>query len=119
METNVSVKTITEVNKADGTFIISCFSDMNEDGTTTPVVFKSQVLDKQMEIDNIEGKEGELMLSNYGDKVGNINKNGELILEVENDKINRYHKEDEDLLYEQITGDDNNYGEQYESESYS
>ena len=121
MKTDVSVKTITEVEKESGIFLIYCFSDMNDDGSTTPVIFKSQVLDKSMEIDNIDGQEGELMLSHYGENNnGSINSEGELILNIENgDRVNRYHKENEDLLYEQITGNDNNYSQQYEPESYS
>jgi len=99
MKTEVSVKTITEVEKESGIFLISCFSDMNDDGSTTPVIFKSQVLDKSMEIDNVYGQEGELMLSHSGDKVGNINSEGELILEVENDDVNKYNKENENLTY--------------------
>ena len=65
MRTQVSVKTITEVEQSSGLFIINCFSDMNEDGSTTPSVYKSQVLDKTMVIDNTAGKEGELMLSSF------------------------------------------------------
>ena len=53
-------------------FLINCFADMNADGSTTPDLFKSQVLDKPMEIDNVDGKEGELMLSYVGNKVGEL-----------------------------------------------
>lgn len=100
MHTEVSVKTVTEVEKQSGTFLITCFSDMNEDGSTTPVLFKSKVLDKPMEVDNISGQEGELMLSYTGDKVGEINSGGELILDVENDDVDKYNKENENLTYE-------------------
>lgn len=118
MRTEVSVKTRTEVDK-NGDFLVSCFSDMNEDGTTTPVLFKSEVLSSPKTIDNTKGKEGELMLSCVGDKVGEIDGNGNLILEVENDKINRYIKQNENLIYEQINGDLDNYSPEYEPESYS
>ena len=60
MRTEVSVKTRTEVDK-NGDFLVSCFSDMNEDGTTTPVLFKSEVLSAPKIIDNTKGKEGELI----------------------------------------------------------
>lgn len=98
--TIVSVKTITEVDKNDGVFLISCFSDRNEDGTTTPVIFKSQVLEEPKIIDNISGKEGELMLSHSGDTVGSLNENGDLIIEVEGDDAERYSKENENLIYD-------------------
>ena len=64
MRTEVSVKTRTEVDK-NGDFLVSCFSDMNEDGTTTPVLFKSEVLSAPKIIDNTKGKEGE-----YYDGIG-------------------------------------------------
>ena len=99
MRTEVSVKTITEVDK-NGDFLVSCFSDMNEDGTTTPVLFKSEVLSAPKIIDNTKGKEGELMLSYVGDKVGKIDDNGNLILDVENDDVNKYNKQNENLTYE-------------------
>lgn len=99
MRTEVSVKTRTEVDK-NGDFLVSCFSDMNEDGTTTPVLFKSEVLSAPKIIDNTKGKEGELMLSYVGDKVGEIDGNGNLILYVENDDVNKYNKQNENLTYE-------------------
>lgn len=99
MRTEVSVKTRTEVDK-NGDFLVSCFSDMNEDGTTTPVLFKSEVLSAPKIIDNTNGKEGELMLSYVGDKVGEIDDNGNLILDVENDDVNKYNKQNENLTYE-------------------
>ena len=99
MRTEVSVKTRTEVDK-NGDFLVSCFSDMNEDGTTTPVLFKSEVLSAPKIIDNVNGKEGELMLSYVGDKVGEIDDNGNLILYVENDDVNKYNKQNENLTYE-------------------
>ena len=89
----------TEVDK-NGDFLVSCFSDMNEDGTTTPVLFKSEVLSAPKIIDNVNGKEGELMLSYVGDKVGEIDGNGNLILDVENDDVNKYNKQNENLTYE-------------------
>lgn len=101
MKTEASTKTITEVEKISGTFLINCFADMNADGSTTPDLFKSQVLDKPMEIDNVDGKEGELMLSYVGDKVGELNENGELIIELENDDVNKYNKVDENLMYDE------------------
>lgn len=99
MRTQVSVKTITEVEPSSGIFLINCFSDMNEDGSTTPAIYKSQVLEKPMVIDNTSGKEGELMMSHSGDTVGSINPNGELVIEVQGDDANRYEKEQENLIY--------------------
>lgn len=101
MKTEASTKTITEVEKISGIFLINCFADMNADGSTTPDLFKSQVLDKPMEIDNVDGKEGELMLSYVGNKVGELNENGELIIELENDDVNKYNKVDENLMYDE------------------
>ena len=72
---------------------------MNEDGTTTPAIYKSQVLEKPMVIDNTSGKEGELMLSHSGDTVGSINTDGELVIEPQGDDPNKYEKEQENLIY--------------------
>lgn len=99
MRTQVSVKTITEVEQSSGLFFINCFSDMNDDGSTTPSIYKSQVLEKPMIVDNTSGKEGELLLSHSGETVGSINSDGELIIEPERDDANRYVKEQENLTY--------------------
>lgn len=99
MRTQVSVKTITEVEQSSGLFLINCFSDMNDDGSTTPSIYKSQVLEKPMIVDNTSGKEGELLLSHSGETVGSINNDGELIIEPEGDDTNRYVKEQENLTY--------------------
>lgn len=99
MRTQVSVKTITEIEQSSGLFSINCFSDMNDDGSTTPSIYKSQVLEKPMIVDNTSGKEGELLLSHSGETVGNINNDGELIIEPEGDDANKYVKEQENLTY--------------------
>lgn len=72
---------------------------MNEDGTTTPAIYKSQVLEKPMVIDNTSGKEGELMLSHSGNNGGSINTDGELVIEPQGDDANKYEKEQENLIY--------------------
>ena len=52
-----------------------------------------------MIVDNVSGKEGELMLSHVGDSVGELNKDGELTLRPQNDDAQKYDKEDENLVY--------------------
>lgn len=100
MRTEVSVKTITEVDTKTGDFLISCFADMNEDGSKTPSIYKSDVLDSNKIIDNVSGKEGELMLTYSGDTVGEINDDGELVINPDGDDANKYNKQDENLIYE-------------------
>lgn len=99
MRTEVSTKTISEVEKPTGVFLISCFSDMNADGTTTPSIFKAQVLSSPKIIDNINGKEGELMLSYEGDTLSEVNEKGELVIETPNYDANKYSKVNENLIY--------------------
>lgn len=72
---------------------------MNDDGSTTPSIYKSQVLEKPMIVDNTSGKEGELLLSHSVKTVGGINKAGELVIEVQGDDANKYEKEQENLTY--------------------
>jgi hypothetical protein len=100
MRTEVSVKTTTEVDTKTGDFLISCFADMNEDGSKTPSIYKSDVLDSTKIIDNVSGKEGELMLTYSGDTVGEINDDGELVINPDGDDANKYNKQDENLIYE-------------------
>ena len=99
MRTEVSTKTISETEKESGVFLISCFSDMNADGTTTPSIFKAQVLSVPKIIDNTNGKEGELMLSFEGNDAGELNDDGELVIEPNDDDANKYSKVDENLIY--------------------
>ena len=96
--TQVHIKTITEVSKSTGAFSIHSFSDKNSDGSTAPSIFKSQVLTEVKIIDNVEGKEGELMISSDSEHVGKL-ENGELILDVSNDDTQRYSRGGEDNAY--------------------
>lgn len=100
MRTEVSVITTAEVDNQSGNFLISCFANMNEDGTTTPSIYKSDVAETPKTVDNVLGKEGELLISYSGDTVGEINSNGELVLEPDGDEANKYSKQDENLMYE-------------------
>ena len=70
------IKTVTEVSKNSGDFTIRCFSDKKIDGTTTPSVFKAQILQELMEIDNVSGQEGELIIDPDNDDVNKYNRGG-------------------------------------------
>lgn len=89
----INLRTISEIDATSGDFLISCSSDT----TSRPAIFKSDVLDKEKIIDNVNGKEGELLLSYVGDKSGEINDDGELILN--SDDADSYTKQDENLIY--------------------
>ena len=100
MRTEVSTRTIAEVEDNTGDFIITCFADMNEDGSTTPTIYKSRVINTPMTIDNTSGKEGELLLSYEGNSVGEIDEDGNLIIAPDGDDANKYNKEQNDLTYD-------------------
>lgn len=101
MKKNVSVKTITEKEHSSGDFSVLCFADKNIDGSTTPDIYKAQVLDGVKVIDNTLVKEGELAISMTEGSNAHINESGELILSVSgSDDVERYNKEDENLIYE-------------------
>lgn len=100
MRTEVSVITNAEVDNESGNFVINCFANMNEDGTFTPTIYKSDVAEKLKTVDGVVGKEGELLISHSGDSVGEINENGELIIEPDGDDANKYSKQNENLIYE-------------------
>ena len=101
--TYTHVKTITEV-ESDNSFLIHCFSDMNADETTVPQIFKSQVLESQKMVDNVNGVEGELMLSYSGERAGSLEaETGELTLDPSEDDAQRYSRGGDDgafLMYD-------------------
>ena len=86
--TIVSVKTLTETKGATATIV--CFSDMNEDSSTTPSIVKAEVLKEVKEVNAVPGTEGELIISGDENVFGNLNSKGELTLELENDDVNKY-----------------------------
>ena len=89
MSTNiVSVKTLTETSGSKVT--ITCFSDMDENGSTTPSLVKAEVLKEVKEVNAVPGKEGELIISGDEENFGELNDKGELILDLENDNIDNY-----------------------------
>ena len=101
MNTNVSIKTISEVNKQDNTFIINCFADTNSDDTKTPVLFKSIVAAKTSIIDGVKVLEGQLSLSFYPleSVQAQLNDKGELNVTIQGDDENAYHIQNPDLIY--------------------
>lgn len=100
--TDVHVKVITEVKTKAGTFSIHCFSDRNIDDSTTPTLFKSQILQEPTIVDNIEGKEGELIMSfGEGKSVGELT-DGVLTIDPVGDTPSKYSRggaDDTDLIY--------------------
>lgn len=89
MSTNiVSVKTLTETSGSKAT--ITCFSDMDENGSTTPSLVKAEVLKEVKEVNAVPGKEGELIISGDEENFGELNDKGELILDLENDNVDNY-----------------------------
>lgn len=97
-ETTISSKTRTKVIGEE--FSINCFADKNADGSVTPEIFKSEVLDSKSVVDNQSGIEGELILSSDEENCGALNTDGELNINVENDDAERYSKNDNgELIY--------------------
>ena len=100
--TEVHVKVITEVKTKAGTFSIHCFSDTKANGETTPTLFKSQILQEPTIVDNVEGKEGELMMSfGEGTSVGEL-KDGVLTIDPSGDTPSKYSRggtNNADLIY--------------------
>lgn len=88
MTQEISSKTVSEI---EGSVItISCFADMNSDNTTTPELFRSDVLLGAKKINDIEGKGGDLMLTSEIENMGVVNGDGELTIKVKNDDANKY-----------------------------
>jgi hypothetical protein len=100
MVTEVSVKTYTEVTQASGQITVTCFSDLNANNNTNPSIYKTSVLQEDMEIDGIRGIEGELIVSNDAEKSSvELNPHGDLIISVEGDLESNYTLNNENLEY--------------------
>jgi hypothetical protein len=73
---------------------------MNEDETTFPELFQADLLEKSRQINNVNGKEGELLLSYTGSEVGEVDAAGELIIQLDKDNVDNYYVNNEgDLIY--------------------
>lgn len=96
----VSVKVITEVRRNAGSFRITCFSDITPWGDTNPSIFKSQIPQERMTIDNVDVKEGELALSYKGGYGGQLEEGNLIISPAENDDPNNYSIKEDRLMYE-------------------
>lgn len=96
MITTVPTRTITEV--VGKKFSISCFVSMNDDGTTSPEIYDANILDSDRIVNDISGKEGELLITSEYPDVAKIEE-GDLILSPKVDRADDYSKENEDLIY--------------------
>lgn len=95
---NITVKTVTIVNAKERIFQTICFSDLNELATTKPDLFRSNLLDKELIINNIKGIEGEVILN--GAENSSIQSDGDLKISLENDKAENYSLLGQDIKYE-------------------
>jgi hypothetical protein len=101
MEQEASVKTITQVNSATEALSINCFSDENSDGTTTPVLYQSQILANKAQVDDVDGEEGDLVLSQTDDVDDTVEDDGSLQLEIDDgaDDVTKYSVDNQNLEY--------------------
>lgn len=103
--TTVPTRTITETreNEEGTNFLISCVTSMNDDGTNTPTIYASEVLEKPMKIDNTSGVEGELLISSEEGNTAVIQDGGELEINTSGDNADKYSVDETkgDLLYEE------------------
>lgn len=106
MTTNVPTRTTTQVfNETESLLnaIITCEASMNDDGTTTPSIYQSMVLEESSVVDAVNGAEGELLLLSDETNPGSIDENGDLTLTLENDDPDKYsiNTEEGELEYEE------------------
>jgi hypothetical protein len=87
---------------------ITVIPSMNPDGTTTPIIFKSQVPQTPQIIDTVPFVEGQLGISYQGTDpsvAGRIVNSDYLLDEMSGDDNQKYDIEDVDLVYNQVLGD--------------
>lgn len=101
MITEVPTRTTTEV--VSNKISISCVPSLNDNGYEKPSIYSSKILEEKTVIDNVNGIEGELIMSSFEEDSANINSDGELIISLEKDDVNKYSvdKTNGDLLYEE------------------
>lgn len=91
MTTTVPTRTITEVKSISReNLLIQCLPSLQDDGTNNPEIYRSSVLEVPSSIDNVNGIEGELILSTEDKSSGKIDNNGELIISVNEDNPDKY-----------------------------
>lgn len=102
MITTVPTKTITKVlDEGAENLSINCFASMNDDGTTFPEIYDSEVLGEDLSINDVHGLEGELLITSENTDAANIEE-GDLILTTKEDDAERYSVNDNgDLIYEE------------------
>jgi len=63
---------------------------MNDDQTTTPELFESDVLPSSMQINGVDGKGGDLVITSEIENAADITDEGVLTVKVINDDANKY-----------------------------
>lgn len=95
MNIQIKTRTITEISKKTGNFTISVFSS----DCDSPSIFNSQVLEEPKIIDNVDGTEGELMLTSVNDENGELVEGELFITASDADKYQRGGVDDDLLIY--------------------
>lgn len=100
MVTEISTKTLTQVDKTGGTISSVCFYDINANMNDNPSIYHSDVLSDEKEIDGVSGIEGELIISHDSTKSEvELNNDGDLSISVEGDLESNYQVVNENLEY--------------------
>ena len=101
MENTVTTNSITIVNLQNNSFSVSCESNVNSDGSVTPILFNCFIPEKEVIVNNVKLLPGELALTSNEEVDVNISKKGELLLfSVKDDSIYKYSRNNENLVYE-------------------
>lgn len=102
MTIQVPTRTTTEV--VNDKISITCVPSLNDEGNDRPPsIYSSKILEERTSVDNVEGVEGELIISSTEEDSARINSDGELIISLNNDDVNKYSVDETkgDLLYEE------------------
>lgn len=101
MTIQVPTRTTTEV--VNDKISITCVPSLNDEGNDRPSIYSSKILEDRTSVDNVEGVEGELIISSTEEDSARINSDGELIISLNNDDVNKYSVDETkgDLLYEE------------------
>lgn len=99
MNNEIRYQSTSEVDEASGELKINFFANFEGDNFVKPSIYATKITDKDVSIDDIQARTGDLVVLANGDIVSEINQAGEMVITSSDEEATQYSKNVDSLEY--------------------
>ena len=99
MSEEIIYQSTSEVDEASGELKINFFANFEGKNFVKPSIYATKITDKDVSIDDVPARTGDLIVMSNGDIASEINHTGDMIITSSDDEAQRYSKNVDSLEY--------------------